>query len=69
MSLQYTHCRLVSLEENCGATIASECIPELLAEPSAVELALFLGQFDEAVMRTFREHEPYVLVHYLFKLR
>lgn len=69
ITLQYAHCRLVSLEENSGASIASECIPSLLTEPTAEDLLYTIGKFDEAAIKSYQELEPYILVRYLFQLR
>ncbi|XP_014209485.1 probable arginine--tRNA ligase, mitochondrial [Copidosoma floridanum] len=68
VSMQYAHCRLVSLEKNSGATIASECIPSLLQEPVAEDLIFCIGRFDEVLLKSYQELEPYILVHYLFTL-
>ena len=67
--LQYAHCRLVSLEENSGATVASECDPSLLTETSAEELIFHIAKFDEVVAKSHTLLEPCLLVHYLFNLR
>ncbi|CAH2063701.1 unnamed protein product, partial [Iphiclides podalirius] len=32
IKLQYLHCRLLSLEKNCGVKIPNDCIPEYLQE-------------------------------------
>lgn len=41
IKLQYTHCRLVSLEEmNSNITIPVEVIPECLTEAVAIDLIL-----------------------------
>ncbi|XP_011498213.1 PREDICTED: probable arginine--tRNA ligase, mitochondrial [Ceratosolen solmsi marchali] len=68
IKLQYTHSRLASLEENSGATIASECIPSLLTEPEAENLIYYIGIFDEALIKSYQKLEPYILVNYLFQL-
>ncbi|KAL7293702.1 hypothetical protein TKK_0012774 [Trichogramma kaykai] len=66
--MQYAHCRLVSLEENSGAIIASECDPSFLKEPEAQNLILHINKFEGAIARSYRELEPCLLVHYLFQL-
>ena len=69
VKLQYTHCRLVSLEENSGAIIASECEPSLLTEEAAEDLIYMIGKFDEAMIKSYHDLEPHILVHYLLRLR
>ncbi|KAK0168759.1 hypothetical protein PV327_002529 [Microctonus hyperodae] len=66
--LQYTHCRLVSLEENCGVKLPSECDPSLLKEPIVNELVAAISQFDEAVVSSYQTLEPCHLLKYLFHL-
>ncbi|XP_059473422.1 probable arginine--tRNA ligase, mitochondrial [Neocloeon triangulifer] len=66
--LQYTHCRLCSLEENSGATPADESDPALLSEPQATALAIELGRFDEVLNASYEELEACILVNYLFTL-
>jgi arginyl-tRNA synthetase len=57
------------LEENSGAMIASECIPSLLTEPETEFLIYYIGIFDEAIIKSYQQLEPYILVNYLFQLR
>lgn len=40
IKLQYTHCRLINLEKNCGMSLPSHCNPKLLQEPEAILLVL-----------------------------
>ena len=67
--LQYAHCRLVSLGENCGAVLPKECDPTLLQETVAQDLIFMIATFDEAVIECYNKLEPCILVKYLFKLR
>ena len=69
VKLQYTHCRLFSLEENSGATLPSECDPSLLQESTAQDLIFKIGLFDEAVIESYEKLEPYILIRYLSHLR
>lgn len=66
--LQYSHCRLTSLEENSGAILARECDPSLLRESCVDALILALARFDEAVLKSFQTLEPCILTIYLFSL-
>ncbi|KAK2579032.1 hypothetical protein KPH14_002825 [Odynerus spinipes] len=68
VKLQYVHCRLVSLEENCGATFVPECDPSLLKEPIAEDLVFIISKFDNAVLKSYQDLEPCILVTYLFQL-
>lgn len=68
IKLQYTHCRLCSLEENSGVVPAEECIPEALLEKEATSLIREIGRFHD-VLYTAQDHlEACVLVTYLFHL-
>ncbi|XP_008549531.1 probable arginine--tRNA ligase, mitochondrial isoform X1 [Microplitis demolitor] len=68
IKLQYTHCRLVNLKENCGATVANQCDPTLLEESIIDELIMSIAQFDEAVVASYQTLEACYLVKYLFNL-
>ncbi|XP_058810214.1 probable arginine--tRNA ligase, mitochondrial [Phymastichus coffea] len=68
VKLQYTHCRLNSLELYSTATIADECRPELLKEAVADNLMLRLLKYDEALIESYLQLEPCILVNYLFDL-
>lgn len=46
MKLQYTHCRLISLEQNCGVALPDNCEPSLLTEPEALDLVLEIARLD-----------------------
>lgn len=68
VKLQYTHCRLVSLERNCGAVLISECEPSLLREEVVDDLVVLIAKFEEVVLRSYNEMEPCILTIYLFNL-
>ncbi|KAK9295273.1 hypothetical protein QLX08_010357 [Tetragonisca angustula] len=68
IKLQYTHCRLCSLEELSGATLVTECDSALLKEPEVDQLILLISQFDEVVLKSYEELEPCILTNYLFHL-
>lgn len=69
VKLHYVHCRLYSLEENCGFILPTTANSEFLIEDEiALELVLHLARFDEILYSSFDELEAYILVNYLFKL-
>ncbi|XP_076641549.1 arginyl-tRNA synthetase, mitochondrial [Halictus rubicundus] len=68
IKLQYTHCRLTSLERNCGATLITECDASLLKEPEVDDLIILISRFDEVILRSYEEFEPCVLAVYLMQL-
>lgn len=68
IKLQYTHCRLNSLEKNSGATPAKECIPEILIEPEVLILLKELAKFHDVLYQANEQLEAYILVNYLFHL-
>lgn len=69
LKLQYVHSRLVSLEENSGATLISECDPTVLKEPIVDNMILIISNFENVVLRSYEDLEPCILVAYLFQLR
>ncbi|XP_018054527.1 PREDICTED: probable arginine--tRNA ligase, mitochondrial [Atta colombica] len=69
VKLQYTHCRLGSLERNCGAILTSKCEPSLLQEEVVDELVILIAKFEEVVLKSYEELEPCILTVYLFNLR
>ena len=69
VKLQYTHCRLISLEENSRVQPATECNPEILKEVCVDELLFVLGLFEEIIYKSQQSLEPCLLVTYLFRLR
>ncbi|XP_066984203.1 probable arginine--tRNA ligase, mitochondrial isoform X2 [Macrobrachium rosenbergii] len=66
--LQYVHCRLVNLQENCGVEFVHTVNTRFLTEPVAISLVCEIARFDEVLIETYRELEPCILVNYLFKL-
>ncbi|XP_071574080.1 probable arginine--tRNA ligase, mitochondrial isoform X1 [Temnothorax nylanderi] len=68
VKLQYTHCRLVSLERNCGAVLTLECEPSLLQEDIVDDLVVLIAKFEEVVLKSYEEIEPCILTAYLFNL-
>ncbi|XP_011870463.1 PREDICTED: probable arginine--tRNA ligase, mitochondrial isoform X2 [Vollenhovia emeryi] len=68
VKLQYTHCRLVSLERNCGAVLTLQCEPSLLQEEVVDDLVILIARFEEVVLKSYEEIEPCILTTYLFHL-
>ncbi|XP_024879862.1 probable arginine--tRNA ligase, mitochondrial [Temnothorax curvispinosus] len=68
VKLQYTHCRLVSLERTCGAVLTLECEPSLLQEDIVDDLVVLIAKFEEVVLKSYEELEPCILTAYLFNL-
>lgn len=68
IKLQYSHCRLCNLEELCGAMLVTECDPHLLKELEVDNLIILISQFDEIVLKSYKELEPCILTIYLFHL-
>ncbi|XP_015833637.2 probable arginine--tRNA ligase, mitochondrial [Tribolium castaneum] len=68
VKLQYTHCRLYSLERNSGATRPKKVIPEVLKEPEATALVREIARFHEILNRSNEQLEACILVTYLFRL-
>lgn len=69
IKLQYTHCRLCSLEEMIDDRPATTCDPSYLREPEAVELVYEMARFDDVIYKCQSTLEAYILVNYLFSLR
>ncbi|KAB0796940.1 hypothetical protein PPYR_11001 [Photinus pyralis] len=66
--LQYTHCRLCSLEENSGAVPVQVCKPEFLEQPDVTALVRELARFPDVLHKAQSQMEACVLVSYLFHL-
>uniref|UniRef100_A0A1Y1KMU0 Probable arginine--tRNA ligase, mitochondrial n=1 Tax=Photinus pyralis TaxID=7054 RepID=A0A1Y1KMU0_PHOPY len=66
--LQYTHCRLCSLEENSGAVPVQVCKPEFLEQPDVTALVRELARFPDVLHKAQSQMEACVLVTYLFHL-
>ena len=55
VKLQYSHCRLISLEQNCGVKLAVDAnLSSLMTEASAITLAAAIARSD---MKTFTSLE------------
>ncbi|XP_076619815.1 arginyl-tRNA synthetase, mitochondrial [Colletes latitarsis] len=68
IKLQYTHCRLNNLEHTSGATLMTECNPNLLQEVEIDDLIILISKFDEVVLKSYEELEPCILAVYLLSL-
>ncbi|XP_058465421.1 probable arginine--tRNA ligase, cytoplasmic isoform X2 [Malaya genurostris] len=69
IKLQYTHCRLWSLEEQFGHyCIKAKCSPLLLSEKEAIDLVFEIAKFDAILIESMERKEACVLVNYLFQL-
>lgn len=68
IKLQYTHCRLCSLEEVVDIERASLCDPKYLAEPEALQLIYEIAKYPEIIYKCQSTLEAYILVNYLFSL-
>lgn len=69
IKLQYTHCRLYSLEQNIEIEPATLCLPHLLCEPEAEELICLIAKYPEVIYKCVDALESYFLVNYLLRLR
>ncbi|XP_055546165.1 probable arginine--tRNA ligase, mitochondrial isoform X2 [Wyeomyia smithii] len=65
--MQYTHCRLCSLEDSFGVP-REQCNPEYLPEKEALALVCEIAKFDEALADAEEKKEACVLVSYLLGL-
>ncbi|XP_044749483.1 probable arginine--tRNA ligase, mitochondrial isoform X2 [Coccinella septempunctata] len=68
IKLQYTHCRLHSLEENCGVKMPRQLVPEIIIEPEAINLIKLMAKFQDVLYETEEKFEACILVTYLFHL-
>ncbi|XP_050689265.1 probable arginine--tRNA ligase, mitochondrial isoform X1 [Eriocheir sinensis] len=68
VKLQYTHCRLLSLEQHCGVAPRPRVSTAPLVEPQALALVTEIARFDEVLVEAYHELEACVLVAYLFRL-
>ncbi|KAI5745475.1 hypothetical protein M8J76_011367 [Diaphorina citri] len=69
VKLQYSHCRLVSLAQECNAIQPPDhCDPKLLAEPVALQLILDIARFDEVLYQAHESYDSSIVVRYLFNL-
>lgn len=68
IKLQYLHCRLWSLEQNCGISIPDHCDPSYLTEEIIGDVIAEIAKFDYVLQRSYKEYEACILVGYLFRL-
>ncbi|XP_047989480.1 probable arginine--tRNA ligase, mitochondrial [Leguminivora glycinivorella] len=68
IKLQYLHCRLWSLEQNCDITIPEKCDPRLISEQVIGDVVAELAKFETVLNRSYTEYEACVIVSYLFRL-
>ncbi|XP_063380110.1 probable arginine--tRNA ligase, mitochondrial isoform X1 [Cydia fagiglandana] len=68
IKLQYLHCRLWSLEQNCGIAIPETCEPRLISEQVIGDVVAELAKFETVLNRSYTEYEACVIVSYLFRL-
>ncbi|KAI5641885.1 tRNA synthetases class I (R) domain-containing protein [Phthorimaea operculella] len=68
IKLQYLHCRLWSLEKNCGVSIPEICDPGYIPEEIVGDVIAELARFEDVLSRSLDEYEACILVNYLFKL-
>ncbi|XP_030035231.2 probable arginine--tRNA ligase, mitochondrial [Manduca sexta] len=68
IKLQYLHCRLWSLEQNCGIQLPEECNPSYLTEEIIGDVIGELAKFEYVLEKSLTEYEACVLVNYLFRL-
>lgn len=70
VGLQYTHCRLVRLQETCGVAFDPGADTTVLTHHNEARLLMAnIARFDEVLYDFHQELEPSILVAYLFKLR
>lgn len=67
-SFQYTHCRLISLEQKAPITGSIEFKPEYLDESDAIGLAIEIAKFPEILLRAKNELGPHIILAYMFAL-
>lgn len=69
IKLQYTHCRLCSIEKAAENIAPPEIIDiKYLQEPEAVNLIYEIAKFDEVLLKSRESLESCILVNYLFGL-
>lgn len=68
-NFQYTHCRLISLEQKVPSISGPiEFKPEFLDEIEAIALAIDIAKFPEILLRAKIELGPHIILAYLFNL-
>ncbi|KAJ8726787.1 hypothetical protein PYW08_015184 [Mythimna loreyi] len=68
IKLQYLHCRLWSLEQNCGVSLPEACDPTQLSEEVIGDVLAELARFENILQKSLEEYEACILVNYLFRL-
>lgn len=68
IKLQYLHCRLWSLEKNCGVSLPDACDPNYVPEEIVGDVVAELARFEDVLQRSLNEYEACVIVNYLFRL-
>ncbi|CAG9562949.1 unnamed protein product [Danaus chrysippus] len=68
IKLQYLHCRLWSLEQNCGVQLPETSEPEYLKEEIVGDVVNELARFEDVINQAYIENEACILVNYLFRL-
>lgn len=68
IKLQYLHCRLWSLEQNCGVSLPDTCEAECLSEEVIGDVIAELAKFENTLQKSLDECEACILVNYLFRL-
>ncbi|XP_022829634.1 probable arginine--tRNA ligase, mitochondrial [Spodoptera litura] len=68
IKLQYLHCRLWSLEQNCGVSLPDSCEAECLSEEVIGDVIAELAKFENTLQKSLEEYEACILVNYLFRL-
>lgn len=69
IKLQYTHCRLSSLEKMIECDWVEGCRLEYLQEPEAQNLIFEICKYPEVIAKSQESLEACTLVNYLFGLR
>lgn len=67
IKLQYLHCRLWNLEQNCGVSLPKECDPDHLDEELICNVIAEMAKFESVLQRSLAEYEACILVNYLFR--
>ena len=68
VKLQYTHCRLVNLNQLCGVDQSKYVNSDALQEPEAKRLIFEILRYPEAIYSCTESLEACGLVNYLFGL-
>jgi len=66
--LQFAHARLCGVERKGGVEINPNANLDLLVEEEALNLAIFIARYPEALQTAANQSEPSILVGFLFEL-